>query len=201
MGVVYVLVGCGFALFVLRRRGAARTGEALLALVFWPLCAPFLVHGASAWRAGADPIGPFDQAQASALAGLLPGGAVVRTLADRLRAAALRIEEIDRLLARPEFSADDARARREAFAAAGDARGAAAAASRLQNVERLRALRDRSARQLDQLRELLGQLRVQAEVVRLSGSSGDGTRELVEEILARVEGLDAALDDGPPSSA
>lgn len=47
--------------------------------------------------------------------------------------------------------------------------------------------------------ELLKQLRIQAEVVRLAGTTGEsGVRELVGELLARVEGLDEVMDLDEP---
>ena len=47
---------------------------------------------------------------------------------------------------------------------------------------------------LSRTRDLVAQLRVQAEVVRLAGALEEDTRDLVAELLGRVEGLDAILE-------
>jgi hypothetical protein len=58
-------------------------------------------------------------------------------------------------------------------------------------------MRDRFARELDEVGELLDQLITQAELVRLAGSADASAAELVREIVSRVEGLDQMLDDDP----
>ena len=70
----------------------------------------------------------------------------------------------------------------------------------MQNIRRLRAIRDRYARELDEVGELLAQLTTQVEVVRLAGSADASAADLVRELLARVEGLDEMLDDTPASA-
>src|SRR5256885_471674 len=65
---------------------------------------------------------------------------------------------------------------------------------RVQNIRRLRLLRDRFVRELDEVRELLAQLTTQAEVVRLAGVADDSAASLVRELVYRVEGLDQVLD-------
>lgn len=197
LAVLYLAVGAGCALLiVVRRHAGTRWWEPPLVLLFWPLYGPFLLSGPVSEGLGAR---TFEQVllqmEGTPLSALLPERGEVQALGRRLRLAATRIAEIDRLLVRPEFSQADATARAEAYRARGDARSAASAQGRLANIVRLRALRDRFARELDEVSELLDQLRVQAELVRLSGTPGEGSRELVTELLARVEGLDAVLAD------
>ena len=196
--VLYLLVGAGCALLVLvRRTGPGRFAEAPLVLAFWPLYGPFLL-GARERTTDAGESSFLDalaRVEGTPLAALLPDRTTVRVLSERLRQAAFRMGEIDRLLAQPGFSEADTRRRVDELERRGDERSAAAARGRLQNLERMRHLRDRFARELDEVRELLAQLRVQAEVLRLSGGPGDASRELMEEIVCRVEGLDAVLAD------
>ena len=71
------------------------------------------------------------------------------------------------------------------------------AAIRVQNIERLRDLRTRFVAEVDEIDELLSQLVIQVEVVRFVGAAEDGPRDLLRELLARVEGLSQMLDDRP----
>jgi hypothetical protein len=111
--------------------------------------------------------------------------------------AADKVREIDGLLERPEFDEGRASARVLELEREGSSSALGTAKSRVQNIRRLRHLRDRFARELVDVEELLAQLTTQAEVVRLAGVPDSETRDLVQEILSRVEGLDSLLDDGP----
>jgi hypothetical protein len=55
--------------------------------------------------------------------------------------------------------------------------------------------------EVDEIDELLSQLVIQVEVVRFVGAAqtdkDDGLRDLLAELLARVEGLGQMLDDRP----
>ncbi len=199
LALLYALIGTGVAgwAFTQARAGRRRPAEVLLAFAFWPLYGPFLLqpHVAAVAPEDAGFLEALGRIEGTPLAALLPSGQAAKVLALRIRLAMERITEIDRLLAQPDFSESAAEARHAEFVARGDTRAAAAAQSRANNIRRLRGLRDRFARELDEVRELLGQLRVQAEVVRLAGAPGAQTRDLVTEILSRVEGLDAILAD------
>ncbi len=201
LALLYALVGLGCACVALARR---RFADALLLAALWPLVGPFLLLA----QAPADLVAPdqheaaflaaLRRASGTPLASLLPDAATVRALADRLRVAAAKVTEIDALLARPDFDEAAAAARHAALAARDASETAlSAAAMRLQNIRRLRALQRRFTRELEEVGELLGQLTMQAEVVRLAGAPDASTAELVRELVCRVEGLDAVLDDGP----
>ena len=69
---------------------------------------------------------------------------------------------------------------------------------RIQNVRRLRSLRDRFARELDEVGELITQLTTQAEVLRLAGGPDSEVRYVVRELLSRVEGLDQMIEEAAP---
>jgi hypothetical protein len=141
--------------------------------------------------------------QGSPLSPLLPDTGSVHCLAAKLTEASTRIEELDEVLARPTFDLPAALARSNELAnqgsASADAR--ASAAIRVQNIERLRDLRARFVAEVDEIDELLSQLVIQVEVVRFVGAAqtdkDDGLRDLVAELLARVEGLGQMLDDRP----
>ena len=76
------------------------------------------------------------------------------------------------------------------------ARSLATARLHLENVRRLAALRDRDARALEELADLVQALRTQLTLARFAGSSVEGVGGIVSEVWARVEGLGAALGDG-----
>lgn len=196
---LYVLVGggCAVTLVAVRGRGGPALFDAAILVPLWPLYGPFLVVQGAPLRvdgtASAELLRSLAKARGTPMAAFLPDEAAGRALAHRVRSAGERIAEIDALLAQPEFSESDALARAEAFRDK-DERVAAAALERARNIRRLRALRDRFSRELDQVAELLQQLRIQAEVVRLAGASDHGVRELVQELLARVEGLDEVME-------
>src|SRR5262249_7714456 len=69
-----------------------------------------------------------------------------------------------------------------------------------ENVKRLAALRDRDARAIEELADLVQALRTQLVLARFAGSSVEGAGGIVSEVWARVEGLGAAMggDDGAP---
>src|SRR6185295_8605042 len=106
------------------------------------------------------------------------------------------------VLARPEMSEPAARTRLAELSQRGATAGAiAAATSRLDNLRRLRQLRDRCAGELEEVGELIDQLTAAAELVRLSGSPDAAGSELVRELVARVEGLDQLLRDEEEAAA
>jgi len=109
--------------------------------------------------------------------------------------AAARRAELDVLLARDAF--DVARATRRVTELERDpaqTRALAMARLHLDKVERLRALRDRDARALEELAELAGALRTQLVLARYAGSSVEGAGDIASEVWSRVEALGEALD-------
>jgi len=175
---LYLLVGAGCAVFVLARQGAAHGLDAALLLPFWPLLAPALLA---------------ERAESPGKPSLLLDESASAALERGMSAARSRIVEIDRALAKPEFSLDAALLHHADLESRGRPELADTAMRRVQNIRRLRALRERFTAELEQVGELLGQLQVQAEVVRLAGAPDAGVKELVRELMDHVEGLDAAL--------
>lgn len=171
LAILYLIIGCGsaIALMVMDRR-SRRILDAVLLLPFWPLYGPFLLI--SRPEAGDPKLARLQQCLAK---------------------AGSRIAEIDRLLARPELDARSAAARLVQLRERGDERAAASVQARLTSIERLERLRERFEREVTEIEELLAQLRVQSEVFRLAGGADTGTRELLDDIICRVDGLEAIL--------
>lgn len=200
LGIFYALVGVGCAAALLSRSGGKPDIDALLVLALWPLYAPFVFsqHGVQevreAARAPDDLLDALRRARQAPLAQLLPGEDAGQQLAQRLEIAARRVEEIDGLLDKPEYSRAAAARRQQELLDAGDQSSAKMIESRLQIIERLGEMRERFSREINQISELITQLQLQAEVVRIAGSEGTAP-ELVDEIMARVHSLDALLSD------
>lgn len=205
LGILYGLIGLGCAVVLWVRRADTGGGvvDALLLAGFWPIYGPFLLarlHGDDDDPKGSEVafVAALRRARGTPLAALLPDERTVRALGRRLRVAAGKVKEIDEILAQPEFQERDAIARQRELEKRGASEYATSTASiRIQNIRRLRGLRNRFARELDEVEELLSQLRTQAEVVRLAGAPDAGMRDLIQELVSRVEGLDRMLDDDP----
>jgi hypothetical protein len=209
--VLYGMVGVACCVAARNAAGRSRSwGDAAFAFTLWPLWlplwlgaqkpAPALPGAAEAHPATASLLTALARVQGSPLAPLLPDQAAVRGLAAKLADVSVRIEELDDVLSRPTFDLDAALARREEMARdpTSTPPGALASATlRVQNIERLRELRSRFVSEVDEINELLSQLVIQVEVVRFVGPTEDGTRDLLRELLARVEGLGQMLDDRP----
>jgi hypothetical protein len=176
--VLYLLCGGGTAAAWLVTRGASasRVLDAALLFSLWPIYAPFL------WL------------RVDAKSEPKSGESRVARLDDRISLAEARIGEIDRLLERPEFAALEAAAKATELRSNGEHGLASIVEARIENIRRLVALRERSRRELDHVGELMRQLRVQQELVRL-GASESGAEDLLLELSARVEGLDRILAD------
>ncbi len=213
LSLLYGLVGASVAVALLLVRHKARalsSGvwiDALLLLLFWPLHGPFLLLAGAGSSEEELPMSdsssePSDKhgllqalrrAEGTPLASLLPDAKTGSMLARRLDDARAKVDEIDALLLQPDFSEDAAHARHDELVEQGDRRAAAAAKGRMQHIQRLRSLRDRYERELNEVGGLIAHLRIQAAVVRLAGADDD-TRDLIGELMHRIEGLDAVLD-------
>lgn len=196
---LYALVGVGCTIALLMRHRSSRPAvDIALMTTLWPLYAPFVLARAEQMVdvtfGEKSFLAALQQVSGTPLAGLLPDPTEARALARRLRVASEKVFEIDRMLTQPDFDEQAAVARQKELEAQGDRFASETAQRRVQNIRRLRSLRDQFARQLDQVGELLSQLRIQAEVVRFAGQVDDGTRDLVVELICRLEGLDEVLD-------
>jgi hypothetical protein len=195
---VYVLTGAACALAA---RSRAPLGDLVLLALLWPLYGPFLLTSGAPTARERDLARALRQVAGTPLGRLLPDRGSVQALERALREAALRVREIDAVLARPEMGEEatlaQLRALEEAF---GSPETRAALALRLQSIRQLRELRERFARRLTEVDALLAQLLAQVEVLRL-GAGEPARDDLVAPLLAQVEALAEMLEDGRRSAA
>lgn len=212
VALLYGLAGiaCAFVLARRERGGAHRATTAVLSLLVWPLWAPVALSREPMTRGAAGSaqkrIGlALEEAQSAVrgtqLASLLPEEQVhaLRAIVDR---AARRIVELEAMVARPALDAASAERRLEALIAGGAApRTLASARVHLDNARKLACLLDDERRTLDDLADLADALRTQLVLARYAGSSLEGVGDMVSEVWARVQGLDAAMNAGPADAA
>jgi hypothetical protein len=226
--VVYAVAGVACAVAVYRTapaRGASAWLSAVIAIPLWPLWGPIALTSArrpatpprphvppapvdagvaaSAERIEAALREGVEACAGSSLEALLPRDAAERMLAD-VRRAAERHAELGALLGREGFDRVAAEARLAALQAEGASpRAVSTARLHLDNVRRLSALRERDARTLEELGDVVSALRAQLVVARFAGSQAEGASGIVSDLWARVEGLGVALgeDDGPHAHA
>ncbi len=218
--ILYAVLGVACAVAIYRSSTESRPRAAVaaaLALPLWPLWAPIALTSSrsrpAAWASAADPRSrsapsPVSEAAAhveaalregveacagTSLESLLPRDAAARIAAEVKRAAA-RHAELTAVLGREGFDRHAAERRvAELEKSRASARSIATARLHLENVKRLAALRDRDARALEELADLVQALRTQLTLARFAGSSVEGVGGIVSEVWARVEGLGAAL--------
>jgi hypothetical protein len=201
LALLYFLVGLGCTCAFLVRRGrteglATLVADAALLVPFWPLYGPFVLLRTKESREELPSYLAAREESGSPLSELLPDRELARAIDRRLALARSRVDEIDGLLDRPEFSEREAARRHQELLEAGDDRAAVTAQSRLASIGRLRDLRERFARELTEIEEILAQLHVQAELLRLAGDDEEtASRDLVGELVTRIESLDEMLGD------
>lgn len=205
LGVLYALVGLGCAVVVYRRTGGTtrkRAASAALALPLWPIWAPLALvpdpprrtpASGRVARIEAELERALAAAAGTPFAVLLPVPAAER-IRRELRQAVQRIDELDQVLAQPGFDLAQAERRITTLSETGSPRAVRTAVLHRDNVARLEALRDRHARALDELGELVGALRSQLVLARYAGSSPEGVGGIVTELWARVEGLGEVME-------
>lgn len=198
LAVPYAVVGVGAAVVSTVARGRGGLADALLLLVVWPIYAPFVLGSGAGRAAAADRrAGP----TAHPLDAVLPDRATLASVERRLGVARERVADIERLLARPELAESTARGRLERIEAAAASPGLVAAArARLASVERLRALKARFEREIEEVAEVLIELETQAELVRLAGAEDPAMEEVLRELGARSESLHLMLAEELPWS-
>lgn len=202
---LYLVFGAWFGVLVARRRRGSWRWDSLLSLLAWPLWVPIaLAPDAPNAHADSEVVtrierslsGAADGAEGTPLAGLLTREATDQILAQARRIDG-RLRELTALLARPELCAHAAR--RRVSQTEGErgphAQGQRPSSARvhLDNIERLTALKERDARTLEELADLAEAIRSQLLVARMAGFSGDGIGAIVNDLWARIEGLDEAM--------
>ena len=208
--VLYLLIGVGVAVALYLTDTPRPAGERLLrlatALPFWPFYLPILLaRPAVADIASEDGLGQtiavVERELDTALASLdgwmeeLPAEQSQRI--DELRAVwkaqGERIREMDRLLARPEYSQSAA----ESIPEAGS-RVRQSLAARNQNLERLRQIRRQAEADLLASLASVRELASRIHLARFTDAPAPRANELLTEIAAAVETL--AAPPGPPES-
>lgn len=180
----YVVAGSLAAALVSRGRGAHQLWQMPLMVLLWPVLLPFSLQRPEARRGTGN--------------GGVPDH-VVADVRSRLDRTAEMVKRIDDVLARPLF--DEAEARRRLAAIGNDPAvtgsvQAAAIEGRLRNIERLRALKQRCVRELEEARELFLQLESQRELVEVVGVVDDAGQQLIVELQTRLDVLDALTEGG-----
>ncbi len=219
LGVVYAIAGAACAVAVYRSSTGPRASalaQAAISVVLWPVWAPLALTSSKRKREPAPaatrptPGATMDPAVArveatlaeavAACAGtpletLLTAEAAAR-IAGEMRRAATRHAEVVATLADPSLAPAAVEARVAALEAEGGSeRALATARLHRDSARRLIALRDRDARALAELAELVAALKTQLWLARVAGSSDASPTDLVTELWARVEGLDAATNE------
>jgi hypothetical protein len=197
--ILYVVIGIGVAgAVLLAERSPRRSGlfPILAAIPFWPLYVPLLLAPRSASPTSPKPPSPRDElataiaqveAELDAALGSRDGWAEDALATEKLRirdlrtawaAQSQRVREMDRILANPETPDESSPA---------DERSQQNRKARLENIERLRRLRQRAfddlAASLTWVRELVSRI----HVAKFNGSGAKRTQELVAQIAAAVE--------------
>ncbi len=209
LALCYLLAGAVLTAVLRARRRDLSPSDALLTLTLWPLYAPLR------FATGASPAvtTPTHREQAlleeaitaarismgaAGVGALLPTAAQVAQIAQHLARLDARVRELEAVLARDEF--DVARAERRMREPARAAVEAATAT--LDGVRRLVAMRERAVRERDEVLGLCARLRMQVTVLRFSeGAPTENLGEVVEELLAHLEGVGAAMDPAVASPA
>ncbi|XYH93145.1 hypothetical protein ACMHYB_35485 [Sorangium sp. So ce1128] len=213
LAVLYLIAGLACAVAVYRAARTVGDGErrraalsAALCVPLWPIWAPVALTtsrvepaGSPGTAAAAARVQSALRDGVSACAGTSFEALLSREAASRIEAevtrAAARHAELDALLRQSGFD-EAAAAARVAEIERGGAPGRALATAHLhlENIRRLRAMRDRDARALEELADLVQALRTQLVLARFAGSTVEGVGGIVSEVWARVEGLGAAID-------
>lgn len=180
---LYAVVGVSCAVVLARREAAPGRGDLVLAGLLWPIYVPVLVAApAPKVTATLDEHSRLVRAIGAirdpAVVPLLPTRAHLDALAIRIASLDERVRALDDAIAGESRGANDAR------------HGEVTRAG----IVRLEELRLRASCERDDLSALIARLRVQITVLAFAGApNAADVRELVAEIAARVEGVDAAL--------
>lgn len=211
---LYLLVGVACSVAIYRTApvgGPKAAAEAAVAIPLWPLWAPIALTSRTPRLAKKADFAPekrvvaalreaVEASQGTPLEALLPREAAAKIEAEVSRASG-RIGELDQLLQKSAFDVDAALARVRTLEK-DNALPRAVATARLHhdNVKRLHAVRDRDARTLEELADLVGALRTQLVLARYAGSDLEGASGTLSEVIARVEALGDVLEDEAKSA-
>ena len=214
--IIYALLGLVVASATALGEGRPRAGRILflftVGALFWPLFAPVLLGGRTSSvtrsEAGASGDTRIRAAETDMLAALAkvkggvageamaPEAAKVRDLASGLRAMAARLVEIDEALRAPGLDTVAIEAQLADVTARGGLESDPRAQSlraRLRNIERLRALRGRTAEDLERSLFKMEEITSQMLLLKFAGRPEAEVAELIDGIAGSVEGVTEAL--------
>lgn len=210
--IFYVIIGLGAGVALAmwqRKQRETNLIDVLLLALCWPLFGPFVLMRAEPAQEdgphertlgsplegdfGEDALDALRRAGGAPLAALLPDMQTSKRLMARMKMAHERAHEIERLLERDAYSERGARARQLELRQRGDEESAQMIEQRLQMIGRLKRMREDFTRELTQIEEIMTQLTLQAEMVRIAGSVNDDTREMALELVTRLQGLEEVI--------
>jgi hypothetical protein len=205
-GVVYLAIGLAVALATVLRSaaGSRRVLVGAAALLFWPFYAVLLFDPPPPKRGELETrIGEADRLLAAAVARLdgfasdilEPEVERIRRLAEPLRAMVRRLEEMDELLASPEFDRGRAEAKLaelDGLAAPDDPRTQSLRA-RLRNIERLSEMRAHTRIELERALLRIEEMSAEIALLKFAGRPDAELLRELKEIADGVEGLAEGL--------
>jgi len=206
--ILYLLLGGVVAVaLVLRTEGKGPGARALTfvaGLFFWPVFAPFLLAPV---RPAVPQVPPARAAQSRLLAAvgqveglaadvLRPEVARLRGLVDAVGKMEARVAEMDALLATPEFDKAAASEQLSALSRRGlppeDPRVQSVQA-RLRNMERLSAMRERTAADLERVVLQLEEMGSRLQLLKFAGRPDAELVELLQAVASSVEEVTEGL--------
>jgi hypothetical protein len=211
--ILYLLLGGVVAVaLVLRaegKSGGARVVTFVAGVFFWPVFAPFLLSparsaAAAAGAAGTPPAraaqerlrAALGQVEGLAADVLRPEVARLRGLVDAMGKMEARVAEMDALLATPEFNRAAAQEQLEALSRRGlgpeDGRVQSVQA-RLRNMERLGAMRERTAADLERVVLQLEEMGSRLQLLKFAGRPDAELVELLQSVATSVEEVTEGL--------
>ncbi|MDY7229691.1 hypothetical protein [Hyalangium rubrum] len=205
--ILYLLLGGVIAVaLVLRAEGrgrGARVVTFVAGLFFWPVFAPFLLSpikdaptSQPAQAAQARLRAALGQVEGLAADVLRPEVARLRGLVDAVGKMEARVAEMDALLATPEFNRTAASAQLEALSQRGllpeDPRVQSVHA-RLRNMERLGAMRERTAADLERVVLQLEEMGSRLQLLKFAGRPDAELVELLQSVASSVEEVTEGL--------
>ncbi|HYI01317.1 hypothetical protein [Hyalangium sp.] len=206
--ILYLLLGGVVAVaLVLRAEGKGRSARIVTfvaGVFFWPVFAPFLLSPARAADRVTPParvardrlVGALGQVEGLAADVLRPEVARLRGLVDAVGKMEARVAEMDALLATPEFDRAAASGQLEALARRGlppeDARVQSVQA-RLRNMERLVAMRERTAADLERVVLQLEEMGSRLQLLKFAGRPDAELVELLQSVASSVEEVTEGL--------
>ncbi len=207
-GLVYALIGVAVGIALALREKRRRVLLFLAGLFFWPVFAPFLlspgkppeqqrpVQDARVQAAQDRVLRALARLDGLAEEVVAPEMARVRGLAGAMGAMSRRIAEMDELLSGPELNEPAARALLQDLAARGvsekDPRQESVKA-RLRNIERLRAMRDRTREDLERILYKLEEMSTQLHLLKFAGRPEAEVVRAIKEVAESVEGITEGL--------